>query len=141
MWKRLTFLTLFMASTGSSAEIVVVAHSDVTADSLSRQRLTDYYTGDIRSWTDGTPLVVLDLQSRGKIRKVFYKYLGKSPSRMKSIWMKNMLAGEGDPPEAMATEQELLEKVQATPGALGFVSLSKVDDSVKTLTVIPFTEE
>ncbi len=55
---------------------------------------------------------------------------------MKSIWLRNMLSGEGDPPEALKSEEEMLQKIAATPGAIGFLSHTKVDNNVKTLIVI-----
>ena len=56
---------------------------------------------------------------------------------MKSIWLKKMLSGEGDPPESMKTEEEMLKKVALTPGAIGFVSQARASDEVKTLILIP----
>ena len=56
---------------------------------------------------------------------------------MKSIWLKKMLSGEGDPPEALKSESEVLQKVSSTPGAIGFVSEANISDDVKVLTVIP----
>jgi hypothetical protein len=47
-----------------------------------------------------------------------------------------MLSGEGDPPEPIDSEEEMLKKVAATPGAIGFVSQSKVSEDVKVLIVI-----
>jgi ABC-type phosphate transport system substrate-binding protein len=70
------------------------------------------------------------------VKKTFYKYLGKSSSRMKSIWLKRMLSGEGDPPQAFKSEEELLQKVMLTPGAVGFVATEKVNEQVKVLVVI-----
>jgi hypothetical protein len=52
---------------------------------------------------------------------------------MKSIWLKKMLSGEGDPPQAMNSEAELVRKVAATAGALGFASKANVREDVKML--------
>ena len=62
--------------------------------------------------------------------------MGKSSSRMKSIWMKKMLAGEGEPPEAISDEKSMLQKVAETPGAVGFISTENLDDSVKLIATI-----
>ena len=60
---------------------------------------------------------------------------------MKSIWMKNMLSGEGQPPQAKATEQEILEQVAKTPGAIGYVNRDLVTADVIELAVIPVNSE
>ena len=102
-------------------------------DSIEKIKLLDFYTGDIRVWDDDRPVVVFDLKPRGDVRNAFYKFLGKSSSRMKSIWMKKMLSGESDPPESMQSEEDILKKVATTPGAIGFVSQSIVNKDVKTV--------
>ena len=124
----------------SSAQVVVIAHPTVPLDTLSRSDLIDYYTGDISLWPDETEVILLDLKPRSTAKKAFYKFLGKRPSRLKSIWMKRMLSGEGDPPEALKSESKILEKVASTPGALSYISKSTVTERVKTLLVIPQKE-
>ena len=121
---------------GVSAQVAVIAHRSVPVEEINRSELLDFYTGDIKSWNDGVPVVVLDLKPKGEVRDAFYKFLGKPSSRMKSVWMRNMLSGEGDPPEALNSEEEVVQKVAGTPGAIGFVSQSKVSEDIKTLTRI-----
>ena len=137
MFARWAVVLALFSGVSSAADVAVIAHRAVPVDTLDRQRLLDFYTGDIRSWTDETAVVVLDLKPKGESKYLFYEFLGKSPSRMKSIWMKNLLSGESRPPESMGTEDDLLRKVAATPGAVGFVARAKVTDEVKTLIVIP----
>ena len=122
--------------TSASAQVAVIVHPSVPVDMLSEGELLDVYAGEIREWDDGQAITVFDLKPRGAVKDVFYKYLGKSPSRMKSIWMVNMLSGEGDPPESFETEEALVEKVATTPGAIGFVSAANLRDDVKVLTMI-----
>ncbi len=122
--------------TSAADSVAVIAHPSVPDQELNKTKLLDIYSGDIRSWSDGKPVVVMDLKPTGDIKETFYKYLGKSPSRMKSVWMKRMLSGEGDPPVAVESEAEMLKKVAATPGAIGFVSRAAVNDTVKTLAII-----
>lgn len=116
--------------------VAVIAHPSVPEKELNKTRLLDIYSGDVKNWSDGKPVIVMDLKPTGEIKETFYKYLGKSPSRMKSLWMKRMLSGEGDPPLAVDSEAEMLKKVAATPGAIGFISRSAVTDTVKTLAII-----
>ncbi|MCI0699351.1 hypothetical protein L0337_46030 [candidate division KSB1 bacterium] len=120
-------------ATNSSGQIVVIAHKSVPMDTIKKSALLDFYTRDIKKWSDGQPVVVLDLKLQNGVKTKFYNYLGKSSSRMKSIWLKKLLSGEGDPPEAMNSEEELLRKVAATAGAIGFVSKAKVRENVKIL--------
>ena len=122
--------------TSATAQVAVIAHSSVPVDTIEKIDLLDFYTGDIRVWQDENPVVVFDLKTKNDVKKSFYRFIGKSTSRMKSIWMKKMLAGESDPPMTMASEAEMLAKVASTPGAIGFISGVLVAENVKTLIII-----
>lgn len=118
------------------AQVAVIVNSSVQAKEINNTELLDFYTRDVRVWDNGDPVTVFDLKPKSEVKDTFYQFLGKSTSRMKSIWMKKMFSGEGDPPEALDSEDALLQKVISTPGSIGFVSMAKVTDSVKVLLVI-----
>jgi ABC-type phosphate transport system substrate-binding protein len=121
----------------ASGQVAVIAHRSVPAAAIDRTQLLDFYTGDERAWANGQPVVAMDLAARTEIREAFYRYLGKTSSRMRSIWLKRKLSGDGDPPPALETEEAMLARVSATPGAIGFISQEKVNRQVKVLAVIP----
>lgn len=134
-----SLIVLLLISAGATAahsQVTVIAHKAVQTDTLTQAQLLDYFTGDIKMWGDKTPVVVLDLKAQSEIKDSFYKLLGLTSSRMKSIWLKKLLLGEGDPPEALKAEEEVVKKVAATPGAIGYVSRSKVNGEVKILRII-----
>jgi len=131
-----TLLFLFSWPEISFSQVAVIAHKSVPVDTIKKSELLDFYTADVKKWINGEKVIVNDLKPKGEVKKIFYKFLGKTPSRMKSIWLRNMLSGEGDPPEALKSEEEMLQKIAATPGAIGFLSHTKVDNNVKTLIVI-----
>lgn len=134
-------LALAAGAPTASAQVAVIAHKDVPADSLSKTDLLDFYTGDVQSWRGDMAVVVFDLKARGPVRDAFYEYLGKTSSRMRSIWLKRKLSGEGDPPESFETEAAVLERVATTPGAIGFVQKTTVSgDTVKILVEIAIDE-
>lgn len=137
IWLLILALALGAGLGGAvAAEVVVIAHRDAPEDSVERSRLLDFYTGDIRQWEDGTRVIVFDLKDKGETRERFFEYIGKSSSRMRTIWLKRMLSGEGDPPEALADEEEMVRRIAATPGAIGFTKREYVTDSVKILVSI-----
>lgn len=133
------FCLLFLISlwaSSASGQVAVIANPSVPVDTITNSELLDFYTRDIRFWNNKKPVIVFDLKPRGEVKEIFYDFLGKSTSRMKSVWMKKMLSGEGDPPEALDTETDMLKKVSSTPGSIGFVKQSIVNQSVKILTII-----
>ena len=132
------WLIILMIGTASTVaeEIAIIAHIDTPSDSLSKREILDFYTGDIRRWSNDQKVIVFDLKPRSETKEIFYDFLDKSPSRMKSIWMKKMLSGEGDPPESIDTIDEILKRVTETPGSIGYVPRSIVTNNVKVVRVI-----
>lgn len=131
-----TFLIiLFMYNFGRS-QVAIIANKAVTMDKIEKDKLFDFYSRDIKFWENGEPIIIFDLKKNDEVRDTFYNFLGKSSSRMKSIWMKKMLLGEGDPPEPLESEKAMLARIIATPGSIGFVSADLVTDKVKILKLI-----
>lgn len=133
--------TLAGSVAAAEAEVAVIANPSVPVTHMTSTDLLDVYTGDVREWKDGAPVIVFDLKPRSAIKDAFYKFLGKSSSRMKSIWMKNMLSGDGRPPQARETEEEILQTIASTPGAIGYVNRALVTEGVVELVVIPVDEK
>lgn len=118
------------------AQVVVIGHKAVPTDTLTRAQLLDLYTGDVKSWSNKTPVVVLDLAAQSETKNGFYMLLGLTSSRIKSIRLKKLLLGEGDPPELLKSEDEVVKKVTSTPGAIGYVSQSKAGSEVKIIRIV-----
>ncbi len=123
-------------ATGAASQVAVIAHKEAPLDTLSKTQLLDFYSCEIKFWNKELPVVVIDLKPQTEAKAAFYKFLGMTASRMKSLWLKRMLMGEGEPPAATKSEEEMLKKVAATPGALGFVSQNQNNKQVKTLILI-----
>ncbi len=119
-----------------AGEVAIIAHPSVQADSLDKKLLYNVYRGEVRSWEDGTKIKVWDLGERGETRESFYDYIGIRPSRLKSLWMKQLLTGEGEPPDEAQTQEEMVKKIMATPGSIGYVDKELVDKGVKLLLLI-----
>lgn len=137
--RRLTVAAGLLAAAGAAplcAQVIVIAHPDVPADSLDQSRLLDFYTGDVNFWDSNTPVTVFDVKRKSPLKRAFYLYLGKSTTQMKSIWMKKLLLGESQPPDAVDSDAAMVEHVAHTPGGIGYVSADVPRDEVKTLLVI-----
>ncbi len=127
---------VFIVSSISNAQVAVIANKSFSNDKIGKIELLDCYTGDLKKLDDGQKIYVFDLKPNTETKEIFYDFLGKSPSRMKSIWMKRMLSGDGDPPPAFDSEEEMLKKIEKTKGAIGFVNYEKISSKVKVLAII-----
>ena len=131
-----SIITILVISNICSAQVAVIANKSIKKDKISKSELLDCYTGDMPKWDDDQRVYVFDLKPKTDIKDIFYRYLGKSTSRMKSIWMKRMLSGDGEPPPALESEEEMLKNVEKTKGSIGFISYDKVNSKIKVLAII-----
>ncbi|MDD6073629.1 MAG: phosphate ABC transporter substrate-binding protein [Clostridium sp.] len=113
--------------------IAVVTDPSNTAADLTKDQLIQIYTGEITNWKDAggedMPIVVVGREAGSGTRGAFEELL-KIEDACK-------YANELDSTGAV------MAKVASTPGAIGYVSLDVVDDSVKALSLegVEATEE
>lgn len=103
--------------------IAVVTDTENTVSDLTSDQLTQIYTGEITNWKDlggaDENIVVIGREAGSGTRDAF--------EELNDIADKCKYAQELDSTGAV------LAKVAATPGAIGYVSLDVVDDTVKAL--------
>ena len=87
--KKPLFILLFLLTSYSQAQIAVIANESVPIQEITANKLLDIYSGDIKWWDNGEPVIVFDLAEKSDVKSKFYTYLGKSTARMKSIWLKS----------------------------------------------------
>jgi ABC-type phosphate transport system substrate-binding protein len=134
--KLLIAAFVLLLSINVSAQVAVIANKSVPDNSIDVSKLTDMYELKVKTWSDGKSIVPFILKSNEDINDKFFDAIGSSFMSMKKKWMKLQLTGEGRAPEACSSEDEILSKVGSTPGAIGYVSASKVNDNVKVLFTI-----
>ncbi len=100
--------------------IAVVVDPANTVSNLTRQQLKDIYTGAVNNWSQvggaDTPIVVVGREAGSGTRGAFEEILG----------VENMCAYANE----LDSTGAVMAKVATTPGAIGYVSLDVVDDSV-----------
>lgn len=100
--------------------IAVVVDPENTVKDLTKEQLTDIYTGAVSNWSQvggaDAPIVVVGREAGSGTRGAFEEILGVEDACA--------YANELD------TTGAVMAKVATTPGAIGYVSLDVVDDSV-----------
>lgn len=108
--------------------IAIVTDIDNKTDNLTKEQLIDIYTGKIRNWKevggDDLPIVVIGREAGSGTRSAFEEILG--------LEEKCEYANE------VNESGPIVAKVRSIPGAIGYVSLDVVDDSIKTLAIDGF---
>ncbi len=126
-----SMLLVLIATVISVAQVSVVANKSVSETSVSTSKVSSIFSLVETKWSDGSKVVVFD--QNGDAKKDFYTGIGKDPLSMKKDWMKKQLTGEAKAPETVASDAEVIAKVSATPGSIGYVNSSSVSSAVKVL--------
>jgi len=124
---------LLLTSINAYAQVAVIANKSVSESSISASKAAEIYLLKAKTWSNGKAIVTTTLKSDNSTSKKFFGSMGKSLMEMNKAWMKIQLTGEGQAPVGCGSEEEILEKVASTPGAIGYISTDKVNDKVKVL--------
>lgn len=103
--------------------IAVVVNPNTKVENLTKEQLSQIYTGEITDWADvdgdSAPIVVIGREAGSGTRGAFEELL--------DVADKCAYASELDSTGAV------MAKVASTPGSIGYVSLDVLDDTVKAL--------
>mgnify|MGYP000272652643 CR=1 FL=1 len=110
-----------MSSQVSALEIVT--HPQVTESSLTKSQLRRIYTMRQLRWSNNKAITVFVLPSQHVLHQRFAKErLQIFPYQLNRIWHKLTYSGLGVAPIIVKSEQELIQAVLETPGAIGYLS-------------------
>jgi ABC-type phosphate transport system substrate-binding protein len=116
--------------------IGVIVNKGNSLSSINARILRNIYLGKQTFWPDNKIIVVAMLKG-GKIHEKFLKTIVQQNSSQFSLYWKNQtFTGTGVAPKIFDTDAELKAFIKDNPGAIGYISLSGIDDSVKKLPVM-----
>ncbi|MGE5341552.1 MAG: hypothetical protein ACM3SY_08720 [Candidatus Omnitrophota bacterium] len=138
--KKVIFVFIIMAfcwSLASQEEAVgVIVSKENSLSSINARILRNIYLGKQTIWPDNKTMQVAMLK-QGKVHEKFLKTIVQQNASQFSLYWKNLtFTGTGVAPKVFDTEEELKAFVKSTPGSIGYISLSSIDDSVKKLPVM-----
>lgn len=123
------------AGYASSDEILVVANSSVTQSDISAKDLGSIFLGQKKSWDGGEKVVPVTLET-GPTHESFMKTnVKKSASQFSTFWKQAIFTGQGLPPKAVNSEEEVIKFVAENKGAIGYIASSTSHEGIKVLTV------
>ena len=116
---------------------VVIVHVDNPSGPLEPRALSKFFLKKVKRWPNDTTVAVVDLDEDSPVREAFTRAVhDKSVSAIKSYWQRMIFSGRDVPPDELATDAEVIERVAAEVGAIGYVSSdAELGDGVKVLTV------
>jgi ABC-type phosphate transport system substrate-binding protein len=126
---------LYGRAAQAQAQIVVVVNKSNPITSVSTSDLKSMFTGDLTKFPSGSSVTLVTYKSDTETRKKFYQALGKKYNECQALLLKRMLNDGLKPPASFESDEDVVNYVAKTPGAIGVVSAALVSGSVKTITV------
>ena len=121
-----------LLSGAAQAQVVVIVNKSVSLANVDKNMMANIYLLDTKD-LGGVKLVVFDIKDETATKMKFYAAIGQSPAALRKEWLKAKLTGGGNPPTALATDDDVVARVAATPGGIGYVSADKVNSTVKVI--------
>jgi ABC-type phosphate transport system substrate-binding protein len=120
-------------------EMVAIVNPSVSQTSITRNFARALFGMRAQRWPgDGGDVTVFVLPDQHVLHAAFAKnVLDMFPQQLRNAWDRLVYSGTGRAPVEVSSEEEMLEGVAATPGAVGYVSKGKVNAKrVRTLDVL-----
>lgn len=116
------------------AEVVIIANNNVSLESLNKEDVQKIFLGKMVKWPDNSSIRFATVNSDSH-QEFLETYINRSTSQFRNYWRKMVFTGKGQKPKAFETDQELVQFVSETSGAIGYVGANAALNNVKTITV------
>jgi ABC-type phosphate transport system substrate-binding protein len=119
----LFLLTIVMTSAyADDQSVTVLIHHEVTTNELTSAQLRRIFSMRQTVWPNGMSIAVFVLPTENPAHQVFCKEILKMfPYQVERIWNKLVYSGMGVKPIEVESEQQMLQKIKDTPGAIGYL--------------------
>ena len=124
----LTILLLYLPLLPQNGYIIIVNKS-ITDEVFNRADIESIFLGKKTRWSNGIKTVPVTMKE-GEIHEQFIReVIRKSLNAYMNYWRKMIFTGKGVMPVSFETNKEILQYVNNTPGAIGYLSDAvKIDD-------------
>lgn len=125
---------LASAPAGADDTYRVVVNPGNPAVTVNRAELARLFMKKIPAWPNGTPVAVVDQPRTAAVRASFSKDVhNKDAEAVAAYWATQVYSGRDVPPPIKRSDDEVLEYVRQTPGAVGYVSADAPIQGVKVV--------
>ncbi len=127
-------LTSTKGSVAAGEVLAVIVNKSNPIATLAQNELRPLFQTTKKSWGSGEDVVPINLPEDSALRADFDKaVLGLDPERVARYWTDRKVRGGARPPVRVPTTSAVLKAVASKPGAIGYVRLSEVNNSVKVV--------
>lgn len=120
----------------ASDHTLVIVNPSVGEKALSANSLRSIYGMHQKTWPDGSKIRVFVLPDDDPLHQGFVKeILNVFPYQLRSTWDRLIFSGIGQAPTKVNSSQEMFQKILATPGAIGYLWKTDINDGVNVLQI------
>jgi ABC-type phosphate transport system substrate-binding protein len=121
---------------GEGESYRLVVNPSNPASELARADAARLFLKKVATWPDGTPVAVVDQPRTAPVRAAFTRDVHrKDVDAVVAYWATLVYSAREMPPPVKRSDDEVLDFVRQTPGAVGYVSASAATSGVKVLAV------
>ena len=103
---------------------------------ISKNGLSAIFKMRLRHWSDGSDVTVFVLPDGDPLHKKFCKQiLNVFPHQMRKNWNKLVFSGTGQAPIVLENKEEMIDRVRATPGAVGYLGGDEIAKGIEILEI------
>jgi phosphate transport system substrate-binding protein len=132
-FRRVATLLAFLLTSLSACfahHMAVIVNKDNNVDRVTSAHLVKILRAEVKTWPDGKPIIlVLHRDSPGESETL--EHLNK----MSAAEWKGLLVAHKDSIQVADSDADVLKIVQSNPGALGFVDVRSVNNSIVVVKV------
>jgi ABC-type phosphate transport system substrate-binding protein len=130
-------LTWAPGSIAGGEVLAVIVNKSNPLNVIDRDELRPIFQTTRKTWSTGEDAQPINLLEDSPLRNEFDEVvLGLDPERVARYWTDRKVRGGARPPVRVASTSAVLKAVATKPGAIGYVRLSEVNNSVKVVAKI-----
>jgi hypothetical protein len=114
----------------------LITHQGTGVETVTRNEARLFFTMRLKNWPDGTLVKVFVLPDNSDLHHRFAnEVLGLYPYQLRRVWDRQIFSGTGQAPITLSNEQEILDRIATTPGAIGYTEALLDKPRVRVLEV------
>lgn len=116
--------------------MVVIGSPGLSVNSLTREQVRAIFLGKTTRLPSGELVTAVAQNGNSSVEEMFYQdIIGKTPRQFKIHWTKIRFQGKQHPPEFLANDAAVRDRVAHSSGVIGLITNTAADSSVKILLV------
>jgi len=109
-------------------EIVFITHKTVS-DQILKKTIKNIYLGKKTKWDNHQKIVFYTLNSENIHDAFSSQYMNKTSQQFNNYWKRQVFTGKGSIPKSTHSIDEMIEWVENTPGAIGFIPKQEIKNN------------